>query len=69
MTLFSLALFELQGVRTTPNAYFSPLTHIQQLLLLTFCDTPAGIGATFRTHTQTYGQMDGQKDLEVEIVI
>ena len=42
------------------------MTHTKQLLLVTFCDTTAGIGASFRTHGQ---RMEGQKDLEVEIII
>ena len=28
------------------------MTHTKQLLLVTFCDTTAGIGASFRTHGQ-----------------
>ena len=27
-----------------------PLTHMEQLLLVTSCDSPAGIGASLRTH-------------------
>ena len=46
------------------------MTHAKQLLLVTFCDTTAGIGATFQTHTQTDGRRtEGQTDMEVEIVI
>ena len=38
---------------------------------MTFCDTIAGIGATFQTHqtrTWTEGWMNGKTDVEVEIV-
>ena len=57
-------------MRVTQNAYFSRMTHTKQLLLVTFCYTTAGIGASFRTH----GRMDarteeGQTDVKVEIVI
>ena len=42
------------------------MTHTKQLLLVTFCDTTAGIGASFWTH----GRMEeGQTNVEVEIVI
>ena len=66
------------GLRVTQNAYFSLMTHTKQLLLVTFCYTTAGIGASFRTHGRTDGQTDartdgrteeGQTDVEVEIVI
>ena len=53
------------GLRLTKNAYFSLMTHIKQLSFVTFCDTTAGIGATFRTD----GRKEGQTDVEVEIVI
>ena len=52
------------------------MTHTKQLLLVTFCKTTAGNGASFRTHgrrTEDGGRMDGrtegQTDVEVEIVI
>ena len=46
------------------------MTHTKQFLLVTFCDTTAGIGATFRTDTQTDGRRtEEQTDVEVEIVI
>ena len=35
------------------DAYFSLLSHTKQLLLVTFSDTTAGIGASFRTDAQT----------------
>ena len=49
--------------------YFSLLTHTKQLLLVTFCHTTAGNGASIRTHEWTNGMTDGQTDVEVEIVI
>ena len=32
---------------------------MEQLLLVTSCDSPAGIGASLRTHVRTYGCTDG----------
>ena len=49
----------------TLRAFLSPLRHMEQLLLVTSCDSPAGIGASFRTHN---GRMDGRTDFYVEIV-
>ena len=40
--------------------------HIKQLLLVTFCDTTAGIGLVFG---HTNGRMDGKTEFEGEIVI
>ena len=58
------------GLRVTKNAYFSLTTHTKQLLLVTLCETTAGIGASFRTHgRRTHGRTEGQTDVEVEIVI
>ena len=34
------------GLREAKNAYFSLSTQTKQLLLVTFCDTTAGIGVT-----------------------
>ena len=45
------------------DCYFSLQTHTKQVLLVTFCDITAGIGASFRTHTH------GHTDMEVEVVI
>ena len=45
---------------------FSLLTHTKQLSLKKFCDTTAGIGAEFWTHTD--GTTDGQTEVEVETV-
>ena len=57
----------------TKNAYFSLLTHAKQFLLVTFSDTTAGNGASFRTHERTdewtNERTDGQIDVEVEIPI
>ena len=41
------------GLRVTQDAYFSLLSHTKQLLLVTFSDTTAGIGASFRTDART----------------
>ena len=54
-------------MRVTQNAYFSLITHTKQLLLVTFCDTTPGIGASVWTHV--HGWTEGQIDVEVEIVI
>ena len=51
----------------TQNAYFSLMTHTKQLLIVTFCDTTAGIAASFQTHSRM--TVEGQTDVEVEIVI
>ena len=56
------------GLRMTQNAYSSLMAHAKQLLLVTFCDTTAGIGASFRTDTRRTAA-EGQTDVEVEIVI
>ena len=59
----------------TKDAYFSLLTRTKQHLLVTFCDTLAGIEVSFladgtgRTDGTTEPRMDGQTDVEVEIVI
>ena len=54
------------GVRVTQDAYFSLLTHTKQPLLVTFCDTIAGIG----TVTGQDGTMPGGRtDVNVEIVM
>ena len=57
------------GLRVTQDAYISLLTHPKQLLLVTFCDTLAGIKVSFWTDGTGTGWMDGQTDVEVEIVI
>ena len=48
------------------NAFLSLLKHAKQILLVTFCDTTAGIGGNFQT--QGNGITDGQ-EMEVEIAI
>ena len=57
----------------TLNAYSSLLTHAKQLLLVTFCDTTAGTGASgqMETNRRTNARRepDGQTDVEVKIVI
>ena len=40
------------GLRVTKDAYFSLLTRTKQLLLVTFCDTLAGIEVSFWTEKQ-----------------
>ena len=47
------------GLGVTQNAYFSLLTHTKQLLLVKFCDTPAGIEVSFRMGRRT---ADGRTD-------
>ena len=51
----------------------SYLRHMEQLLLVTFCDSPAGIGASLWTDghmdKRTEAQREGRTDVEVEIVI
>ena len=57
----------------TKDAYFSLLTRTKQLLLVTFCDTLAGIEVSFWAdgtgRNRTDGRTEGQTDVEVEIVI
>ena len=51
-----------RGLRVTQNAYFSLITHTKQLLLVTFSDTTAGIGASFRTDTRRTDGSGGRTD-------
>ena len=48
------------------------MTHTKQLLLVTFCCTTAGIGATFRTHGngRTHGWTDrrGGRNSNLDVV-
>ena len=55
----------------TKDAYFSLLTRTKQLLLVTFCDTLAGIEVSFWADgtERTDERTDGQTNVEVEIVI
>ena len=55
------------GLRVTQNAYFSLITHTKQLLLVTFCDTTAGIGASFWTEAWRTAAAEGQTGVEVKI--
>ena len=48
------------GLRVTQDAYFSLLSHTKQLLLVTFSDTTAEIGASFRTDACTDGVRTGR---------
>ena len=48
------------GNRVTPNVFFHP----SQILLVTFCDLPSGMGASLWK-----GGGGGQGDMKVEIVI
>ena len=41
---------------------------MEQLLLVTSCDLPEGIGASLRTDEHTNGRTDGQTDVTLEIV-
>ena len=56
------------GVRVTQNAYFSLITHTKQLLLVTYSDITAGIGASFGADARM-PEGEGQTDVEVKIVI
>ena len=47
------------GLKVIQNAYLLLLTHIKQLLLMTFCDATEGIRASFLTHTM----VDRQKNI------
>ena len=47
------------GLREAKIAYFSLLTHIKQLLLVTFCDQTTESGVSFRTHGMTNGRTNG----------
>ena len=50
---------------------------MEQFLLVTFCDSPAGIGPSLQTDAQTgtrtdgrnHGRTDGQTDVEFSIVL
>ena len=43
------------GHGVTLRAFLSPLRHMEQLLLVTSCDSPAGIGASLRTDGRDVG--------------
>ena len=46
-------------VREHQGAQGSPLRHMEQLLLVTSCDSPAGIGASLQTDERMNGRTDG----------
>ena len=56
------------GLRVTQDAYFLLLTNTKQLLLVTVCDTLAGIEVIFQMDRNGRTEPDGQTDVEVEIV-
>ena len=43
-----------RDLKVTQTTYFSLLTHAKHLSLVKFCDTTAGIGATFHTYIYLY---------------
>ena len=47
----------------TLSEFLSPMRHMEQLLLVTSCDSPARIGASLRTHQCT---TEGRTDFYVE---
>ena len=55
-----------KGQRVTQNAYFSPLTHTKQFLLVTFCDMTAGNGTSFG-QTETNGRTEPDRPTDVEL--
>ena len=58
---------DLRGLGVAQTAYFLLSKHIKQLVLVTFCDTPAGIDLVFG-RTVDRQMEEGQTDVEVEIV-
>ena len=72
---FKVYPLELRGSRGSPKCIFLLSKHMKQLLLVTFCDTLAGIEFSFwpdgtgRTNGRTDKRTDGQTNVEVEIVI
>ena len=58
------------GNGVTLRAFLSPLRHLEQLLLVTSCDLPAGFGASHqtdeRTNERTNGRTDGQTEGRTE---
>ena len=59
-----------RGLKVDQNAYFLLVTHTKQLLLVTFCDTTAGIrkdGSV--THRRTDRRMERQTVMKSEIFI
>ena len=67
-----ICLIDPRDLRESKNTYFSLITLTKQLLLVTICDTTAGIGASFQRDARTHRRRmaaEGQTDVEVEIVI
>ena len=65
---------DLRGLVVTKNAYLLLLTHIKQLLLVTLCNTTAGIGNSKVGRRDagtppTPPTPEGQTDVKVEIVM
>ena len=58
-----------RDLRVTHNAYLLLLTHTKKLLLMTYFDTTAKTGVSFRTHIQEDINTDGKTEVEVEVVI
>ena len=54
------------GITRDPRG--QPLRHMEQLLLVTSFDSPAGIGASLRTDERTDERTDGHTDVTLEIV-
>ena len=55
-----------RGLRVTQTTYFSLLAHAKQLVIVTLCDTIAGIG---KIGSVAYVRTEGQTDVKSEIVI
>ena len=62
-------LIDPRGLVVTKNVYFSLLTHTNQLLLVTLCHAPGGIGNSKVGRDVTPTQTEGQTDMKVEIVM
>ena len=52
-------LVDPKDLGVTRNEYFSLSKHTKQLLLVTYCDTPAGIEVSFEVSFRTHGRTDG----------
>ena len=50
------------GAHGTPGV--NPLRHMEQLLLVTSCDSPAGIGASIRTDERMNGRTSERMDTQ-----
>ena len=57
-----------RGHGVTLRAFLSPLRHMEQLLLVTSCDSPAGIGASLWTHNGWTDRRDvGNSILDIKL--